>query len=391
MFAQPWAWLGLAGLAVPIAIHLLARHQAVRTLFPSLRFIDATDVTFITRQRLTDVPLLLVRLALIAVAVAALAGPMWPLQRSAVSGPVSLAVVVDVSAGVAGDAGLAAARAAAQSATTSTIVEAESLLAGMASAAAWLAEQRGAREMLVVSDFQRGSLDAAAIATVPAGVGLRFHALPMFAPKVLDGFELRVDESRMTWPVAPSGVPLPIVVKAGADQARANAMLSAVASLVITAPVDATARRAAIVFPSAAEYASLSASLRPIDRPWMFDVMRPLLADPEMRAHVTATSVDGELVVVVDQDPSAMVSADVTAAVLGALLQPLPWSEFEPATIPPETLRQWARAPAEVAGANTGEPQGRWLWLVVLALLGVETWMRRRVPSRAEVADAGVA
>lgn len=392
MWAQPWAWLGLTGLAVPIAIHLLARHQAARTLFPSLRFIDVAEVLFIRRQRLTDIPLLLVRLTLVAMAVTAFAGPRWPMSGGNATGPMSLAVVVDTSAGALGDAGPAAARAAAQSAASSTIVEAESLPAGITSATAWLARQTGRREMLIVSDFQRGSLDAAAIAAVPAGVGLRFHVLPMFAPKRLDGFELRGERSRMVWPVPPSGVPLPLAVKAGARQARADAMLSAVASLIITAPVDATARRATIVLPSAPEYAPLAASAPPIDHPWMFEVMRPLLNDGATRAHVTPMSVSGELTVLVDDEPDSVLSAGIAASMLGALLQPLPWSEFEPETIAPETLRGWERAPSASPGANAGEAQGRWLWLAVLFLLVLETWMRRQIVTRdEETAHARVA
>lgn len=393
MWAQPLAWLGLVGLAVPVAIHLLARHQAVRTLFPSLRFVDVTDVTFIKRQKLTDIPLLLVRLALIAAAVAALAGPRWGTSGDR-RGPSALAVVVDTSAGVAGDAGIAAARAATSSAATSTIVEAESLPAGVKSAAAWLALQSGRREMLIVSDFQRGSLDAAGLATVPDGIGLRFQTLPMFAPRSLSGFELRGERSRMAWPVAPSGVPLPLSVNAGADQARADTMLSAVASLVITSPVDATARRATIVLPTAPEYAALLASAagRPVNQPFMFEVLRPLLADPSMRPHVTSTSDGGELIVLIDADAGSAVTADITASVLGSLLQPLPWTEFEPETIAPETLRSWERVPSSVPNTRSGEPQGRWLWIAVLLLIGLETWMRRRVVvAREETTHARVA
>ena len=384
MWAQPWAWLGLLGVAVPIALHLLARHQAVRTPFPSLRFIDVADVTFIRRQRLTDVPLLLVRLAIIVTAVAALAGPRWPLPGGTASGPLSLAVVVDTSANVAGDAGLAAARGAVLSAASSTIIETESLPVGIRSAAAWLARQDGRRDLLIVSDFQRGSLTAEAMASVPDGVGLRFQTLPMFAPKRLDGSDVTGERSRMMWPVPPRGVPLPLAVQAGADQARADTMLSAVASLVITAPVDATARHATIIFRSAPAYAALAASARPIDRPWMFDVIRPLINDAATRAHVIATPSGADLMILIDDAPDSVLSAGITASVLSALLQPLPWSEFEPSTISPETLRGWERAPSDAPGAMTGAPQGRWLWLIVLLLIGAETWMRRRIVTRRE-------
>ena len=390
MFAQPWAWLGLVGLAVPIAIHLLARHQAIRTRFPTLRFIDITDVTFIKRQHLTDIPLLLVRLALVAMAVAALAQPHWA-SGAAGTGPKAIAVVVDTSAGVVGDEGPAAARAEVQGAASSTIVEAESLRAGIASASAWLATASGTRELVVVSDFQRGALDADAVAAVPAGAGLRFHVLPMLAPKLPDGFELRGEHSRMSWPVMRSDGALPLAVRAGPDQARADAMLRAVASLAVTTPVDATARHATLVFANAPERGSLAAA-PPISQPWMFAVMQPLFADPQLRTHVVGAASGSELIVLVDAEPGSADAAAITSNVLASLVQPLAWAEFEPATIAPEQLKQWERAPSAAPSKNVGESQGRWLWLIALLLLGVETWMRRRAaPASTEEAHARVA
>ena len=78
---------------------------------------------------------------------------------------------------------------------------------------------------------------------------------------------------------------------------------------------------------------------------------------------------------------------------LGTLLQPLPWSEFEPDTIAADQLRAWERQPSGSTSSVSGEPQGRWVWLLGLALLGVEMWMRRRVATSmpAEVRDARVA
>lgn len=377
MFAQPWAWLGLVGLAVPIAIHMLARHQAVRTLFPSLRFIDATDVTFIKRQRLTDIPLLIVRLAIVAVAVAAIAGPRWA-ARGTGGRASAVAVVVDASAGVIGGEAATVAKTEAATSETSAIVDAVSLPAGINSAAAWLATQSGPRTIVVVSDFQRGSLDGDAIAKVPAGVGLRFHALPIVPSKLPPGFELRGDRSRMAWPVASPGGVLPLAVKAGPDQDRAAAMLSAVSSLVVTAPVDASARHATLVFPSAPERKDVVASGSAINQPWMFAVVEPLLSDSVMRAKLSTYSAGGDLLIVVDDDPASALSATVASTVLASLVQPLAWSELEPSTIAADQLRAWERAPSDAPSVNSGEPQGRWLWIVALALLALETWMRRR-------------
>jgi hypothetical protein len=328
----------------------------------------------------------------VALAVAAIAGPTFFGATVTTSGPAAIAVVVDASAGAISDAGPAAARAAVQNVPASTIVSAASMPEGIRSASAWLTRQSGRRELLVISDFQRGAIDAASLAIVPAGVGVRFAPLPFFAAKPLPGFEMIGERARMAWPVAPSNVPLPLTVRAGAEQSRADAMLSAVASLVNTSPVDATARRAAIVFARRLSL-PLRAQAAPIDQPWMFAVVQPLVNDAAIQAHITPTSANGELVVLVDDVPDSVRSASIASAMLGTLLQPLPWSEFEPDTIAPEQLRSWERQPSGSTSSVSGEPQGRWVWLLVLALLGVEMWMRRRQATSmpAEVRDARVA
>lgn len=378
MFAQPWAWLGLAALAVPIAIHLLARQQAVRARFPTLRFIQINELSAISRHRLTDIPLLLVRLAILAAIVAAIAGPRWSAQASG-AGPSALAVVVDTSASAAGDEGRKAAQTAVANVPTSTVIESASLPEAVKSATAWLQRQTGRRELRVISDFQVGSIDEAVVKSVPADIGLSFTPLAMFAPKLPEGFALNGDRSRMAWgPTAGrETLPLPLAVKAGADQSRAEAMLSAVASLVTTNPVDATARHATLVFKTAPEFATLTASTSPITQPWMYAATQSLMADQELRGHVVLAAQGAELMVLVDDAPDSVIAGTIALRMLHELLQPLDWNELEPRSIAPETLRGWERAPATTSSRNNGEPQGRWLWLVALMLLGVEMWMRR--------------
>ena len=77
MFQNPIAWLGLAAIAVPILVHLLGRRRARRLAFPTLRFVPASPLPPVRRDRLTDVPLLLVRVAAIATAAVALTQPLW--------------------------------------------------------------------------------------------------------------------------------------------------------------------------------------------------------------------------------------------------------------------------------------------------------------------------
>src|SRR5215831_414296 len=103
IWQNPWAWLGLAAIAVPILVHLLARRQAVRVLFPTLRFLPVSPITAVRRHRLTDLPLLAVRIGVLAAAVAALAQPyVATASRTDRAGAqLARAIVIDTSASMA--------------------------------------------------------------------------------------------------------------------------------------------------------------------------------------------------------------------------------------------------------------------------------------------------
>lgn len=76
-FINPALLFGLAGLAIPIAIHLVNRQRAVPLRFSSIRFIKRTILQQKNRRSLTDLLLLLLRLAFLAAVITALAGPLW--------------------------------------------------------------------------------------------------------------------------------------------------------------------------------------------------------------------------------------------------------------------------------------------------------------------------
>jgi len=76
-FLNPAMLFGLAGLAIPIAIHLVNRQRAVPLRFSSIRFIKRTTLQQKNRRSLTDLLLLLLRLAFLAAVIVALAGPRW--------------------------------------------------------------------------------------------------------------------------------------------------------------------------------------------------------------------------------------------------------------------------------------------------------------------------
>lgn len=220
-WGTPWAWAGLAGLALPILIHLLHRAPARRQPFPSLRFVDASRLPPRRRTRLHDVPLLLVRLAILTFAVLALAGPMISRATRAPQSPrVVRAIVLDTSPSMhraiaitipdttppavrarataqkndgtpgPGDIGTIgnapgssgtlavdsarriAASLASDGATAMLIATAHPRTA-VAGAVRWLATQTGAGEIVIVSDFQRGTIDSADVQGIPAAIGVR--------------------------------------------------------------------------------------------------------------------------------------------------------------------------------------------------------------------------
>ena len=76
LWLNPSALFALAAVAAPILIHILIQRRAERFPFPTLRFLQPTRLAAIRRHLLEDLPLLAVRIALLAAAVAALAGPL---------------------------------------------------------------------------------------------------------------------------------------------------------------------------------------------------------------------------------------------------------------------------------------------------------------------------
>ena len=76
IWLNPAAWFALAAVAAPILIHILIQRRAERLPFPTLRFLQPTRLAAIRRHLLEDLPLLAVRAAILAAAVAALAGPL---------------------------------------------------------------------------------------------------------------------------------------------------------------------------------------------------------------------------------------------------------------------------------------------------------------------------
>ena len=99
-FLTPLFLLALAGLAVPVIIHLIQRERKNVVQFPSLMFLQRIPYQSVQRRRIRNWPLLLLRLAALALIVAAFARPFF--RRTAVaaaggSGPREVVILLDRS------------------------------------------------------------------------------------------------------------------------------------------------------------------------------------------------------------------------------------------------------------------------------------------------------
>ena len=99
-FLTPLFLLALAGLAVPVIIHLIQRERKNVVQFPSLMFLQRIPYQSVQRRRIRNWPLLLLRLAALALIVAAFARPFFRRQALAAAGadgPREVVILIDNS------------------------------------------------------------------------------------------------------------------------------------------------------------------------------------------------------------------------------------------------------------------------------------------------------
>ena len=327
VWLNPLALFALAAVAAPILIHLLIQRRAERFPFPTLRFLQPTRLASIRRHLLKDLPLLAVRVALLATAAAALAGPLLVTsgRREAWNTRLVRATVVDdvargFPASARTDNGGPERPALHQARTFDTALLAD----GVRRAVLWLdAAPPARREIVIASALPIGSISQADLAAIPPDVGVRFErtgTLPatrtVSAGRLLtDGGvrarEVTLDADRtsagdaavadpMVWPID--------VVSSPADQPAIDAAVAAVLSQrVWAAPPDRRARlvlteRAPLVltevvqtFGSAVTGSDVAQSLSPattggladvspIAQPWMADAVVRIARDSSLRA-----------------------------------------------------------------------------------------------------------
>lgn len=405
---NPWAWLGLLTLALPILIHLFSRRRARVEPFPSLRFLDVSRLLPTRRTQISDLPLLLIRLAVLAAAVAALAQPLLRAEQrtGAVDESLARVVVLDTTALI--DAAMASDSDARAPDATLVLSTSQPAMA-LPGAVEWLRTQPGRGEILVVSRFAYGTLDSVDLAGIPADFGVSLRRVPSGArdttardiaardPGMGARWDTRVD------------IDVADAVRSAVRAQGANALLAP--------PLDRKAR-VVVASPDADSLRAWISSARVLSEPWMGDVVFDVRGDSTLAlasplsGSVTDTTVTAPFVVArrMANGTPLVIAASIpgdgetarlllisrapaehlaTSALLLAVSRALAPAGASAAVdnvgrIDDEQLRRWERAPSarstpSTADASTdsGPSDGRWVWLLVLALLAVETIVRR--------------
>jgi hypothetical protein len=433
IWLNPAAWIGLVALAGPVLIHILVQRRAERLLFPSLRFLQQTRLASIRRHVLEDVPLLAIRAAIVALAVAALAGPLvvTSRQRRAWNARVVRAIVVDgVARAFPASARDDALRALQPSAFLSQTFETPSLSDGIPRAVAWLgAAPPARRELVIVGPLALGSVTPEDVAAVPVGIAIRFerlgtlpHERSVQGGEVLSASDPRVpagahrqtvtlsrDRTSVTELPASDLRPLPLeVVSSSAARPLLDLATAAVISQRVWAP--AANRHGRLVLVEASIDPSAIADAAPIVEPWSADAVasmvkdhdlqtagsqvpagindtrfslapwRPLFSASDGRPLAAAAASKNGIVVVSGAEPGNLVTPLLLRAMVNALGGPPDLHATEVLPIPDAQLQAWSRpaSPVVAPPVDQVERDDRWgLWLLVLTLLALETWVRR--------------
>lgn len=402
------AWLlpaALSGLLLalgPLHIHLLRRRHSRRVVVPTLRFIPAVSQSSVRVRTPDDLLLLLLRTSAIVAAVLALAGPFFltAARRSAWDARILRAVVVDTSASASAQTHAEVIASELGGGEDSRRIDSDALAEGLRQAAAWLAAAPpGRREVVVVSDFQHGSLSVTDISGLPAGVGLRFVRVAGRARsnRIDAGHELfegRPGDRTISldgWSTAlavsgPSNVTPDLKIE-GASPNEAARLERVVRAGGVSWPRDAGST--VVRFGAADSVPPVGDATGSARQP----VMR-LLADPGVSGIPFLAAADGDsLVVSTSAAPASYEAAVLVQAAIDAWRAPGADAEAEAQSLPDATLHAWTRPPPPAdpsAWRQVERGDARWFWLASVVCLTGEWWLRRR-PTAEEAGHARAA
>jgi hypothetical protein len=348
---------------------------------------------------------MIVRAAVIVAAVLGLARPLFLTDGRLArwSERIARVVIVDSRERSGATVSKEAIAAETSSADPSAVVKTADLRTAMSRGARWLsAAPPVRREIVVFSDFRRGSLDAAALAQVPDAIGVRLvrtnpDRIQQHANlRLLSGGEILEGDVRLEGSATRvSYSRRPLTLDGLRLEAAADEQIESLTGVVQSAGAFAPSSEQPLVIrfskPAATTASSsrvsnnglgwtLGAGMRFLERVEPFDV--PVSADTK----------DGALVVEVDVDPRSLSAAQVLKSALDARPDPASLEAFETEAIPETTLRSWSHAPGPAdpqQWRQTDESDGRWFWGLALLLLVIEGLMRRsRQPVSEVIVDA---
>lgn len=446
IWQNAWAFAGLLFLALPVLIHLLSRKRAVLQKFPSLRFLDVTRLLPTRSPNLSDIPLLLVRLAIVAAAVFALAQPLYisATRKQSLNASLARVIVVDTSRSMMrnsvgtktiADSARVLATQLAGVASTSVVLQTASVASALPGASAWLATQAGRAEIVVISDFQGGTIDSATVASIPAHVGFRGVQIVGTNAAIIDSVD-NTARTRVSAKTADSrtdaewtlrndndtGLALIQLFSAPDDQSDVAAAREAV-RLIASPGLPDSLRPVGIVLRGAAQQSAFVKDAKTPTTAWMANALMAVRDNPLLVSSassetvrdtvisapfsVLATNSTGAPVIYAAQATvsgsqrllffnrgpvSGMTTAALIAAVSNAVANPSWIAESQTTMLPAVALKQFEREPQDVAAqgsdserkasSNSGLSDGRWIWLIALLMLGVESWMRRTAATR---------
>lgn len=418
----PGTLVGLGLLVGPILVHLLLRHRAPRVPFPSLRFVRTARTAAARFRMPSDALLLALRLAIAGLAVVALAQPVLvtPGRVAAWDARVARAVVVDVSESMKPltAAAATAAQAEEQSATFAFRIDSNLPSADLRRAVTLVnAAAPARREIVVISDFQEGSVPPGEIERVPAEIGLRFVQLPTVqSERLIEGaallrlagtarqdFVLSQDATRLDrfvdGPPAEGMTLFASLRDSGAVESLRRAVIAA------GTPAPSSRHPVAIAFTGAA----LPTGVRRLKSAWMVDaalrlkadravadasgessasamaqddgVWHALFEDREGHTVVRAAAVESTFLVEVAAPPSTFLAAAVVRGVLSATGERASRPESEIRLMSNTELSKWNR-PAAPVTRDVRTPglasDARWCWVLALGLLLIEARVRRK-------------
>jgi hypothetical protein len=437
---HPAALWTLALIAGPVVVHLLRRHRAERVLFPSLRFVRAAETAAIRLRPPSDLWLLLVRAAAVGLAAFALAGPivLTDVRLARWNALTARAVVVDTSESMRAVASPAASPTrAADEATAAEMrqaahsirIDTPDLGEGLRRAAIWLSSAPPARrEIVVISDFQRGALHDSAVRAIPDAIGRRLLKVgDSPGPRAIGGrpllsafthgamarrrsmIDLTADTTTLRLgPVEAGPVGGFRVIGADAGAGEVARLVRVIATAGAAAPSEDEPMAIAFGNTMAAGGQStlaggwmLATALGVMRDPVLTDVpsadVAPLsranasapysvvVRRPDGSPIVSAAALGVELVFATNAAPESLFAAALARAALNARSRAQKFDEREIAAIDGDTLKSWQRAPAPVGAGewrNADRTDARWFWLLSLAALGLEQWLRRRPRQR---------